>query len=202
MSTRVAVVLLAGLLLLAAGLPATAAGIRLGRVKVTYESPSKQLAVALALQVGAVRKRFKENRRALSEVKGADGKPAYLQQEVARLITNTGEDLDQAIEKVQPSGTEPLRAWAAAELGRIQEEAGSPAGPIASLPAFSAPRPIAVLASLRGIGLPRLASSKAPPKPLPQSRRRSPPVRPTSSWTRWERWSAGSSSSRSTTISR
>lgn len=164
-STRAAAVLLVGLLL-AAGHPADAGQIRLGRLKVSVESPSKQLAQAMALQVGVVQQRYGENRRALRTVKGADGKPACLQQEVVGLITRTGEDLDQAIEKVQPSGSEPLRAWAAYELGRIQGKIVPP-GPTASLPGLSAPRAVAMFASLRGPGLPLFASAKkpAPPKP-------------------------------------
>lgn len=164
-ATRAAAVVLVGLLF-AAGHPASSGGIRLGRLKVSVESPSKPLAQAMALQVGVVQQRYGENRRALRTVKGADGKPACLQQEVVGLITRTGEDLDQAIEKVQPSGTEPLRAWAAYELGRIQGKIVPPPGPTASLPGLSAPRAIAVFASLRRPGLPLFASAKpVPPKP-------------------------------------
>ena len=72
-------------------------------MKFSVESPSKQRAQALALQVGEVQKSFEANRRALGAVPGSDGKPAYLRQEVAGLIARTGEDLDKAIEKVQPS---------------------------------------------------------------------------------------------------
>jgi hypothetical protein len=177
-STRAAAVLLVGLLF-AAGHPASSGGIRLGRLKVTVESPSKQLAQAMALQVGVVRQRYGENRRALRTVEGADGKPAYLQQEVVGLITRTGEDLDQAIEKVQPSGTEPLRAWAAYELGRIQREIVPPPVPTASLPGLSAPRAVAVFASLRGPGLPLFASAKpAPPKKAPPKKAAPKPAPP------------------------
>jgi hypothetical protein len=158
--TRTVAVLLVGLLF-AAGQHAT------GQV-ISFKFGGKKsaLAVALAGNVGEVVKQFKKDRRALHGVTGPDGKPAYLQQEVVGLITRTGEDLDQAIEKVQPSGTEPLRAWAAYELGRIQGELTAPPGPTASLPGLSAPRAVAVIASLQGLGLPLLASAKpAPPKP-------------------------------------
>lgn len=162
-------VLLAGLLLLADGLPAAGRTLRLGRVnmKFSVESPSRQRAQALALQVGEVQKSFETNRRALRAVRGSDGKPAYLRQEVAGLIARTGEDLDQAIEKVQPSDLEPLRAWSAEELGRIQGElAAPPEQKTAALPSgFFTPRAIALVASLRGFPLLALAKSKAAAKP-------------------------------------
>lgn len=119
----------------------------------------------MAIQVGMVKKQYDENRRALRTVQGPDGKPAFLQQEVAGLITRTGQDLDQAIEKVQPAGTEPLRAWAAAELERIQKEIPAAPGPTASFPGFAASHAVAVVASAKP---PKPAPSKpAPPKPAP-----------------------------------
>jgi hypothetical protein len=171
MKTDRFVVLLVGLLLVA-GLPAEGKGFHIGGIKVSVDpSPTKLLALALALQVGEVQKRFSENRRALATVRGPDGKPAYLRQEVTGLITRTGEDLDQSIQRVRPSGTEPLRAWAAEEVARIQGDLTLPAGPTAWLPGPSGPRAIAVVASLRQLALPLLAKSKpvpqkpAPPKP-------------------------------------
>jgi hypothetical protein len=160
-------ILLAGLLLVA-GPRAEGRGFRVGSLKVSIEPPRKALAKALAVQLGEVQKRFAENRRALAAVRGPDGKPAYLRQEVTGLITRTGEDLDQSIQRVQPSGTEPLRAWAAEEVARIQGDLPRPAGSVASLYNPSAPRAIAVFASSRGFGLPMLAKGKpAPKKPAP-----------------------------------
>ena len=168
-SLRAAAVLLIGLLL-ADGFPAAGRTIHLGRVKVKFsvESPSKQLAQALALQVGEVQKSFETNRRSLRTVPGADGKPAYLRQEVAGLIVRTREDLDQAIEKVQPSALEPLRAWSTDELGRIQEELpAAPGQRTAVLPAgLFTPRAVAVVASLGGFPLLAIAKkSKTAAKP-------------------------------------
>ncbi len=96
-------------------------------------------------------------------MQGPDGKPAYLRQEVAGLIARTGEDLDQAIEKVQPSDLEPLRAWSVDELGRIQEElAMAPGQRTAVLPSgLFTPRAVAVVASLGGFPLLALAKPKA-----------------------------------------
>jgi hypothetical protein len=83
-------------------------------------------------------------------LKGPDGKPAFLRKDVADLIARTGGDLDQAIEKVQPSALAPLRAWSDIELARIQAELG--AVPRPKIAAFSSdsftPRAIAVFASL------------------------------------------------------
>jgi len=163
-ATRAAAVVLAGLLL-AADLPTAGQTFKfhLGRSKAQYRvSATKVLAGALALQVGEVQARFAKNRRALRAVKGPGGKPAYLRQELVGLITRTSEDLDQAIEKVQPSGTEPLRAWTADELGRLQGElVAPPAQKTAALPpGLFAPRAVAVVASLRGFPLLGLAKGK------------------------------------------
>jgi hypothetical protein len=163
-STRAAVVLLAGLLL-ADGLPAAGRTIQLGRLKMKFsvDSPTRQLAQALAPEVEKVKNSFDTNRRALRTVPGSDGKPAYLRPEVAGLIARTGEDLDKAIEKVQPSALEPLRAWSADALGRIQGELAPPPGPrTAALPSgLFTPRAVAVVASLRGFPLLALAKPKA-----------------------------------------
>lgn len=164
-ATRAAVVVLAGLLL-AAGPPTAGQTFHfhLGRSKarVVQVSSSAALAGAIAQQVGEVRARFDENRRALRAVKGPGGKPAYLRPDVVGLIARTSEDLDQAIEKVQPAGTEPLRAWTAEELGRLQGEIGAaPAQKTAALPpGLFAPPAVAVIASLRGFPLLGLAKGK------------------------------------------
>jgi hypothetical protein len=165
-SIRAAAVVLAGLLL-AAGHPAAGQiTVRLGGARITFESPSKRLAKALSQQVEEVKKRFDENRHALRTMRGPDGEPAYLHQELAGLIARTGEDLDQAIGRVRESGLEPLRAWSAEELrrvqGRVQEELAAPSGHIAALPfGLSTPRAVAVVAGLAGLSLPRFASVKA-----------------------------------------
>jgi hypothetical protein len=165
---RAAAVLLA-VLLLTDGLPATGQTIRLGKVKVQFsvDSSTTKLALALAPEIGKVQTIFDANRRALRTVPGADGKPAYLRQEVAGLIARTEEDLDKAIEKVQPSTLEPLRDWSADELGRIQEELAAPPSPrTAALPTgLFTPPAVAVVASLRGFPLLALAKPKAAIKP-------------------------------------
>jgi hypothetical protein len=130
-------------------------------------NPFQILAGALVLQIGEVQRRFDKNRRALQIVRGPDGKPAYLRQEVAGLIARTGEDLDQAIENVKPSELEPLQAWAADQLGRIQGELAPPPGQrTAALPSgLFTPRAVAVVASLERLSLLRLASAKATAPP-------------------------------------
>lgn len=162
-SVRAAAVLLVGFLL-AASLPTAGGAILQGSVRVTYEMSPERLAQEVAFQVGEVQKRFDENRLALRPVKDSNRKPAYLRQDVAGLVTRTGEDLDQALERVGEPGLDALRAWVAEELGRIQGELAPPAGrKAASFPGLSTPRPVAVVASLGG--LPLLAGSKpAPPK--------------------------------------
>ena len=159
---RAAAVLLAGLLL-AAGQPTTGQtfSFPLRRSKVRV-NPLQILAGALALQIGVVQKRFDKNRHALQIVRDPDGRPAYLRQEVAGLIVRTGEDLDQSIEKIQPSTLDPLQAWAIDQLGRIQGElAGPPAQKTAALPSgLFTPRAVAVVASLERLSLLRLASAK------------------------------------------
>lgn len=162
--TRAAAALLAGLL--TAGLPAAGQSItfhfKRKAAPAVSESSPKRVAGALAQQVGEVQKRFDDNRRALRTVPGPGGAPAYPRQEVTGLIARTGEDLDQAIEKVQPSGTEPLRAWTAEEIRRLQEGLAPPPGQTAALPrGLFAPRAVARVASLSGFPLPRLASVKA-----------------------------------------
>ena len=161
--TRAAAVLLAGLLL-AAGQPATGQTLTfpLGRSKARV-NPFQILAGALAVQIRVVQNRFDKNRRALQIVRGPDGRPAYLRQEVAGLIARTGEDLDQAIEKVKPSDLEPLQAWAADQLGRLQGNLAAPPGQrTAALPSgLFTPRAVAVVASLERLSLLRLASAKA-----------------------------------------
>ncbi|MFL6233035.1 MAG: hypothetical protein ACJ76N_07870 [Thermoanaerobaculia bacterium] len=168
--TRAAALLLAGLLL-ATGHAATGGPFRigLGRVKITYESRTKQLAQALTLEVKGVQTRFDDNRRALRALKGSDGKPAYLRKDVADLIDHTGKDLDTAIVKVQPSDLQPLRDWVADELGRIQGEL-PPAPKNASL---FAPQPVAVIASLGSP--PKKKKTPASPKPAPPAIPAAPP---------------------------
>jgi hypothetical protein len=140
------------------------------RIGIDRESSAKKLAAALALRAGEAQKRFDAGRRALRAVQGADGGPAYLRQDVEDLIVRTGTDLDQAIEQAQPSGTEPLRDWAADELGRIRGEL-PPARTAAALPAgLFAPPPVAVIASLGGAPKkkpagPKTAPPAAPPPP-------------------------------------
>jgi len=147
-STLAAAVLLACLLLSAAH-PSNG----LQMVKVTYESSPKQLAMMLAFEVAEVQKTFDENRRALRTVQGADGKPAYLRQEVAGLITRTEQDLDQAIERV--GELDALRAWAAEEFRLIWGELELSSRTDASLRGLPAPRAVAVVAGLGPLSPPR-----------------------------------------------
>jgi len=130
-------------------------------------NPFQILAGALALQIGVVQKRFDKNRRALQILRGPDGQPAYLRQEVAGLIARTGEDLDQAIETVKPSDLEPLQAWAADQLGQIQGELAAQPGPrTAALPrGLFTPRAVAVVASLGRFPLLALATKPKAAKP-------------------------------------
>jgi hypothetical protein len=131
-------------------------GIRLWRLNINFDSPSKKWADALAPQVQEVQNRFDASRRALRPLQDPGGKPAYQRKDVADLIAHTGKDLDDAIVKVQPSGLQPLRDWAAEEVARIQAELGALPGPKTA--AFhsgrSTPRAIA-----------RAANPGKPPKP-------------------------------------
>jgi hypothetical protein len=160
--TRTVALLLAGLLV-AASVPVAGQTITFGaKRKDAYSFFFKGLAWALAVQVAKVQKRFKKDRRALRTVPGPDGQPAYSQQEVAGLIARTGEDLDQAIERVRESGMEPLRAWAAEEVRRIQEELAASSGQsAAAFPRRATPRVAAVVASLGGLPLPGLPGVNA-----------------------------------------
>jgi hypothetical protein len=173
--TRTAATLLAALLLVP--VLSQAAGFHVGKVRVgiDVDRPSRKWAKALAPQVQEVQRRFDDGRRALSTVKGADGKPAYLRKDVADLIDHTGRDLDDAIVKVQPSDLQPLRDWAADEIGRIQGEIKGPQGQTAALPAgLFAPQPVEVIASLgnppkKKPASPKAAKPAAPPAPPPDT---------------------------------
>jgi len=83
---------------------------------------TRELAVALAAQMNAVQETFTTNRRALRTVRSPNGLPAYPRQEVANLVSRTGQDLDRAIANIQPGDLEPLRAWSADAIQRIQGE--------------------------------------------------------------------------------
>jgi hypothetical protein len=147
-SVRKIGVLLIGLFL-AAGLSAGGGGFHVGRIGVTLDSPTKNLAKALAAQVKEVKSRFDKNRFALAQVKGPDGKAAFLRKDVVELMARTSEDLNQAIEKVGPDLL-PLEDWSADELARIQAEIGTLPGPkTAVLPAgLFTPHAVALVASL------------------------------------------------------
>lgn len=151
---RAAAVLLACLFVAADRPAAGQITFRVGGTTLTVESSSKRLAKALAQQVGEVQQRFDTNRRALRTVRGTDGAPAYPRQEVAGLIDRTGQDLDQAIERVGEADLGPLRAWSAEELRRIREELTVAPGPVAA-----APSAVTRVASLGG--LPGLATVSA-----------------------------------------
>lgn len=139
-----------GVLLFAAGLPAAGQiRIRIPGGTFSFESDSKKLSKALAQEVGAVRKNFDTNRRALRTVPGPGGVAAYARQEVTGLIEDTEKDLDQAIGQVGEPGLDALRAWSAEEFRRIRDEAAALPGQSASwLPGLSTPRAVAVIALL------------------------------------------------------
>lgn len=162
MSGQTAAVLLAGLLL-AAGHPAAGQiSVQIGGAQITFESPSKRRSKALATSVEKVQQKLAEKRRALPSMRGPRGEPAYPRQDVIGLFANTEQDLDQAIAAADKSGLEPLRAWSADEIGRIQEQLDTPAGRTAALPhGLLAPRAAAVIASLGSLRLPWPASMKA-----------------------------------------
>lgn len=174
-------VLLAGLLLVA-GLPTAGKTVHIGNleIKVGLKSSSKELADALAKQVKQVDEKLATSRKALKPLQGLGNASGYLSNEVVGLIADTHKDLDQAIQNVQPSRTEPLRAWVDDQFQQIQGNVPPP-GPTASLPAPSAPRAVAVFASFRGAGLPMLAVAKPPkrapakPKPAPPKSKPAPP---------------------------
>ena len=202
-------ILLAGLILLMTGLSTAGEEYKydfgqdhkVRKVKVE-NGDAGALAKAIADQVKKVDERFTANRKALKIVHGLKNAPGYLANEVTGLIGDTHKDLTQAIQGVQPSGSEPLLAWVDDQFQQIQGTLPPP-GPTASLPDTFAPRGGAMFASLRGFGLPMFAVAKprsalprnrSPPRrsrsPLPRrrrslrSRRRSPSPRPTGSWTR------------------
>ncbi|HVR95501.1 MAG TPA: hypothetical protein VMW27_02730 [Thermoanaerobaculia bacterium] len=157
-STRAAAVLLAASLLLVAAPPADGQlTVRLGRATVSFESPSKRRAKELAQETKAVQQRFDTNRRALRIVSGPDDRPAYARQEVAGLITLTGKDLGQAIERI--GELEPLRAWSDETLRRIQQELAATVGHTVPVP-----RSAAVTASLRWPPQPGFARANAAPQ--------------------------------------
>jgi hypothetical protein len=149
--------------LLAADLSTAGGTLTVGPITIGINSPAKKLAKALAPQVQEVQTRLAESRRTLPIVQSSDGKPAFLRKDVADLIARTGSDLDQAIEKVQPSALAPLRAWSDDALAKIQAELGAlPRPKNAALPSGpSSPRTFAVFASLSS------APKRAKPKPTP-----------------------------------
>ena len=187
--TRVTALLLAGLLL-ASGL--STAGVKVGYKfgkdhQVTLDKgveigAAAVLAKALAKQVQQVHDRLTAKRKALRTLSGPGNAPGYLSNEVTGLIADTHKDLDQAIQNVQPSGTEPLRAWVDDQFQQIQGKIPPP-GPTASLPGPSAPRAGVALASLQRGGLavaakPKPKKKPAPPKAKPAPPKAAPPPKP------------------------
>ena len=143
--------MLAGLLFFAAS--QQAAGQIVIRIGGKGGSKQSKMAAALAQQIGEAQKRFEKNRRALRGVPGSDGEQAFPKEEVAGLIVSTEKDLDQAIAQVGEPGLDALRAWVAEEFRLIREEL-EPA-------ADATPQAVAVVASLEGFSLPKLASVNA-----------------------------------------
>jgi hypothetical protein len=163
-STRGAAVLLAGLL--AAGQPAAGQTYtyKLGKTKPPEDS-SKALAEELTVQMQLARKTFEKNRKTLRIVQLPGGKPAYLRENVDALISHTREDLKRAIENIRLADTKSLSNWTTEEIQGIQAKlAATPVATAASLPGFSTPRAVAVVASLGGLPL-GLASVGVAPQP-------------------------------------
>lgn len=165
--TRAAAAVLAGLLVLAAGQPAGGQitfKYHLGRSEARKDSTQNDLAGALAAQMQAAQQTFIRNRNLLHLVT-VHGKLAYKRQEVVDLIAHTREDLDKAIDHVQPVTTAPLRAWAADAIQAVADQLAPPPGQTAA--AFrdgSTPRAVAVVASLGGLSPFWLASVSAGPQ--------------------------------------
>lgn len=156
---RAAAVVLAGLLVLAAGRPAggqIAINLNLGKLFAKKAS----VAGTLAAQMQAVQQRFAANRKALAPVT-ANGKPAYPRQEVVSLLARTEADLDKAIDQAKPGKMDPLRAWAADAVEGLQGQLAPAPGPTAASLHGATPRAVAVVASLGKLSLPFLASITA-----------------------------------------
>lgn len=93
-----------------------------GDVTEAHPAPTVN-AQALAGQVKGVRERFAAQRPIDGRVR------PYTPEELAGLIAGTHQDLDQAIRKAQPSGTEPLLAWVNGEFQQIQGKIPPPETP-------------------------------------------------------------------------
>jgi hypothetical protein len=196
--TRAATVLLLTFLLLGVGLPAAgvkvtvkvqtdhqakpAEEVETGRVRLAegVETGNHQtgewLAMAIVKQVKQIHERFTMNRNTLRILSEPGNAPGYLSDDVTRLIVDTHKDLDQTIQNIRPSGTEPLRAWVDDEFQQIQEKIPPP-GPTATLPGLSAPRTSVVLASLRA-GAPRVLAKTTSLKPTPTPPQATQPPKP------------------------
>ncbi len=129
---------------------------------------------ALAKETEQVQEKFAASRKALQILYEPGEAPAYLSNDVTKLVVDTRKDLDNAIQKVQPSGSDPLVAWVNDQFQQIQRKMPAPPVPIVSLPDPFAPRGVAVFASFRGFGQLVFASAK-PPKPTPRKSKPAPP---------------------------
>jgi hypothetical protein len=184
-------ILLAGLILLMTGLSTAGEEYKydfgqdhkVKKIKVE-NGAAGVLAQALAKETEQVQEKFAASRKALQILHEPGEAPAYLSNDVTKLVVDTRKDLDNAIQKVQPSGSDPLVAWVDDQFQQIQRKMPTPPVPIVSLPDPSAPRGGAVFASLRGFGLPMLAVAKPPkrapakPKPAPPKPKPAPPKAP------------------------
>jgi hypothetical protein len=157
-------------LLFPAGLSAAGHQIHIGGkiLNFSIDSPTKEMSTALARQVGDVKERFDGNRSALRTVQGPGGERVYLLQDVVGFVAATEKDLDQAIERIQEPGLGALRAWSAGEIRNVQRALVAAGPTAASYSGLSAPRAVAVVASLGWLPMPELASSKkaAPPQEM------------------------------------
>ncbi len=151
-----------------AGTPAAA--LKLG-FSISLGERHASLAGRVAKEVGAVRGRFVDGRRALTAVAGPGGRPAYRGRDVAALVDATQGDLDRALASVGEPALAPLRGWAADELLRVRG-ALAPAGVQAA--ALAAPRPVAVVAGLWPLAssqIPAPTAAQAPPPSAAEAER-------------------------------
>jgi hypothetical protein len=158
---RLSAVVLAGLLF-AADLHAAGHTVRLGGATLSLEFGTKKLAAALTPKLAEVQRSFDASRQALHPVKGLEGTPAYLRQDVTHLIESAGQNLNQAIEQVGKKDLVPLRAWSSDKIQRIQNQLKTPVQTAVSPLDVSAPEAVAVVASLGPLPLPAKSKPAAP----------------------------------------
>jgi hypothetical protein len=134
--------------------------------KAAPDDPSNVISKAVAVQMQAALTEFQAKRQTLRVIQRKGAKPAYLLADVKDLIDQTGKNLQQTIEDVQPGEMEALGDWAADQIQSIQGAfTATPGRRTASFSGVSTPRAIAVVASLGGLSLQTLAAVNAKPQP-------------------------------------